>query len=124
MVGKIPEFEREWNHGEWKETTNDKKEGLIIWQRTTPEGYNAVKAQGYVNRSPIQIFKVISNTDYRSHYDTTYDTGRLLERFADQTLYVHQKLKKIAVVAARDFMIVLHYNAVRENYIVILPLDP
>jgi CRISPR/Cas system endoribonuclease Cas6 (RAMP superfamily) len=87
---------------------------LIIWQRTTPEGYNAVKAQGFVNRSPVQIFKVISNTDYRSHYDTTYDTGRLLERIADQTLYVHQKLKKIAVVAARDFMIVLHYNAVRE----------
>ena len=89
---------------------------MSIWLRTTAEGCNGMKAQGIVNRSPLQIFKVISNDDYRKTYDATYDEGRLLEKIAVQTFFVYQKSRKIAIVSARDFVLILHYNTVTNTF--------
>ena len=38
------EYEKRMSLPDWKVSTEDKKEGLTIWQRTTPEGLNAMKA--------------------------------------------------------------------------------
>jgi len=45
-------------------STDDKKEGLTIWQRTTSIG-NAVKATGIINRSPTEIFQVLGDPPYK-----------------------------------------------------------
>lgn len=49
----IAYFDKVFNYQDWKVIQDDKKEGLIIWQRTTDSGLNSVKAAGIVNRSPM-----------------------------------------------------------------------
>ena len=106
----IEEYEKRWVHPDWKITTDDKKEGIQIWLRTTPSGDNAMKAQAIVSRSPMQVFKVIGNDSYRKTYDETYGEGFLIEKIADQTYFVYQRSRKIAIVSARDFILILHFN--------------
>jgi hypothetical protein len=38
------QYEEKLDHPDWKISVDDKKDGLTIWVRTTPEGFNAVKA--------------------------------------------------------------------------------
>jgi hypothetical protein len=40
----LVEFQTKIPHPDWKVSSEEKKEGLTIWQRTTPQGINAVKA--------------------------------------------------------------------------------
>jgi hypothetical protein len=53
----------------------DTKEDIYLWQRTTAEGLNAVKAQGHVNYSPYKVFRLLGHNDYRKQYDANYDDG-------------------------------------------------
>lgn len=71
-----------------------------------------MKGIAIVDRRPIDIFKVIGNESYRRQYDSTYDGGETLELIADQTFFVYQKSKKVAIVSAREFIIIMHYNMV------------
>ena len=104
------EFEDKIPHPDWKVSVDDKKEGLMVWVRTTPDGLNAVKAQGVVNFSPDQIFMVIGDGSKKKLYDETFDEGRNFEKIADQTYFNYQKVKKVFPVSARDFVLILHYN--------------
>ena len=119
----IEEYEKRWVHPDWKITTDDKKEGIQIWLRTTPSGDNAMKAQAIVNRSPMQVFKVIGNDSYRKTYDETYGEGFLIEKIADQTYFVYQRSKKIAIVSARDFILILHINMTQEGVIYVIAFN-
>lgn len=119
----IEEYEKRWVHPDWKITTDDKKEGIQIWLRTTPSGDNAMKAQAIVNRSPMQVFKVIGNDSYRKTYDETYGEGFLIEKIADQTYFVYQRSKKIAIVSARDFILILHFNMTQEGVIYVIAFN-
>ena len=119
----IEEYEKRWVHPDWKITTDDKKEGIQIWLRTTPSGDNAMKAQAIVNRSPMQVFKVIGNDSYRKTYDETYGEGYLIEKIADQTYFVYQRSKKIAIVSARDFILILHFNMTPEGVIYVIAFN-
>lgn len=119
----IEEYEKRWVHADWKITTDDKKEGIQIWLRTTPSGDNAMKAQAIVNRSPMQVFKVIGNDSYRKTYDETYGEGFLIEKIADQTYFVYQRSRKIAIVSARDFILILHFNMTPEGVIYVIAFN-
>ena len=119
----IEEYEKRWVHPDWKITTDDKKEGIQIWLRTTPSGDNAMKAQAIVNRSPMQVFKVIGNDSYRKTYDETYGEVFLIEKIADQTYFVYQRSKKIAIVSARDFILILHFNMTPEGVIYVIAFN-
>ena len=119
----IEEYEKRWVHPDWKITTDDKKEGIQIWLRTTPSGDNAMKAQAIVNRSPMQVFKVIGNDSYRKTYDETYGEGFLIEKIADQTYFVYQRSKKIAIFSARDFILILHFNMTQECVIYVIAFN-
>jgi hypothetical protein len=110
----MQEYIEKLNHPDWKEQVNDKKEGIIIWQRTTPEGLKAMKAVANVNRPASIILKVIGDDRYRRDYDVVFDGGHNIEKIADQTWFHYEKSKKIAVVAARDFVIIVHMNMVRD----------
>lgn len=92
----------------------------MIWQRTSEEGLNSVKAQGIVNRSPHDMFKLCGNDSYRTLYDANYDCGKMFGKIADQTFYVYQRTKKIAVVSPREFVLVVHFNLTREGAIYII----
>lgn len=119
----IEEYEKRWVHPDWKITTDDKKEGIQIWLRTTPSGDNAMKAQAIVSKSPMQVFKVIGNDSYRKTYDETYAEGFLIEKIADQTYFVYQRSKKIAIVSARDFILILHFNMTPEGVIYVIAFN-
>ena len=119
----IEEYEKRWVHPDWKITTDDKKEGIQIWLRTTPSGDNAMKAQAIVSRSPMQVFKVIGNDSYRKTYDETYAEGFLIEKIADQTYFVYQRSRKIAIVSARDFILILHFNMTPEGVIYVIAFN-
>jgi hypothetical protein len=111
------EFERKWALPEWKQVINDKKVNLQVWQRTTPEGLQSIKATAIINRSTQQIFRVIGDDNYRHLYDPTYESGYFLERIADQTFLIYHKTKKVAVVGPRDFVLMLHFNLSPEGTI-------
>ena len=72
------DYETALGHTDWKSITDDKKEGLQIMQRTTHNGFRAMKAMGTVNHNSQLIFKVLGNSDYRPSYDGTFDSGRYL----------------------------------------------
>lgn len=55
------QYDEKLNHPDWKLTVEDKKEGLNIYVRTTPDGYNAVKATGVINHPAEHIFITIGN---------------------------------------------------------------
>ncbi len=77
------EFDRKWALPEWKQVINDKKAALKVWQRTTAEGHQSIKASGTINRTTQQIFRVIGDDNYRHIYDPVYESGYFLERIAD-----------------------------------------
>ncbi len=43
-INAWPQYLSKLDLPEWKISVEDKKDGLNIWVRTTPEGLNAVKA--------------------------------------------------------------------------------
>ena len=77
------EFEQKLPLPDWKVSVDDKKEGLMVWVRTTAEGLNGVKAQGIVNFSPDQIFMVIGDARNKKSYDDAFDEGANFEKVAD-----------------------------------------
>ena len=81
----MDEYDQRYNHQDWQVSSEDQKNGLVIWQRTTEEGLKAVKCEGIVDQRPIDIFKVIGDDRYRRSYDSNYDGSSLLEKIADQT---------------------------------------
>lgn len=110
--GMIDMYEERLDHSDWAVTTDDQEKGLIIWQRTTKEGLKAVKCQGVVEHDATSILKVICDDRYRRSFDSNYDNGHYIQRIADQTYLMYQRTKKVAIVAARDFVFVLHINKV------------
>jgi hypothetical protein len=117
------EFEKKLPLDDWKVSVDDKKDGLTVWVRTTPDGLNAVKAQGIVNYSPDQIFTVLADVNYKKLYDDAFDEGKNFEKIADQTFFHYQKVKKVFPVSARDFILILHYNKTPEGIIYVLAFD-
>lgn len=122
LAAKI-KYEEKLDHPDWKISVEDKKDGLTIWVRTTPEGLNAVKAQGIINNTPDHIFFTITNGDQKKIFDSTFDEAKNLEKIADQTYFQWQKVKKVMVVAARDFALIVHFNKMPNGTIYILAFD-
>jgi hypothetical protein len=46
-----------------------------------------------------------------------------LEKVADQTFFQWQKVKKVAIVSARDFALIVHFNKMPNGTIYILAFD-
>ena len=46
-----------------------------------------------------------------------------MEKVADQTYFQWQKVKKVAIVSARDFALIVHYNRMPNGTIFILAFD-
>ena len=63
-IATMSDFDKNWVHPDWKVALTDKSEGLVVWQRITLEGVNAVKASAIVERTADQIFKVMGNEKY------------------------------------------------------------
>ena len=62
----------------WDLMTDDTKLGVIIHSKIAKSGLTCMKACGYVDYSPMQIFKVIGDDKYRKDYDETFDKGSFL----------------------------------------------
>ena len=108
---------------DWKVSIDDKKDGLTIWQKVTPDGLNAIMATAIINKPMLTCFKLMTNDAYRTQYDATYDEGRVIDRIGDQTWLIYQKSKKISIVAAREFFMCMHYNMV-SSFLLMIVLDP
>jgi hypothetical protein len=82
-MDKIDMYDQNLLLADWKVISDDKTEGLVIYQRTTENGLKAMKATGVVKRKAMDIFKVLGNDVYRKDYNKTYDSGATLSRIAD-----------------------------------------
>lgn len=69
------------------------------------------------------MFKLAGNNAYRHLYDANNDSGKMFAKVADQTFIVYQKTKKVAVVSARDFILIAHYNMMPDGSIYVIVLD-
>ena len=118
----VKEFERRMNLTDWKQALEDKKEGLLIWQRESDEGRNAMKATGIIDFSPDQIMRILGdpNPQWRKDYDAMFDETKVLKKIGDQTFISWQRTKKVAVVSARDLVFALHFSRVKELYLIVL----
>ncbi len=67
-------------------------------------------AKGVIPFPQKQCWQVISNSDLKKQFDDTYEDGRLIEKIADQTYIMYQRVKKVAIVSGRDFVLLLHFN--------------
>ena len=79
----LDEYDQKMESSGWKVSTEDKKAGLTIWQRTSESGLKAMKAESMVNFSTIDLFKTLGNAKYRRDYDEVYDGGHNIERIGD-----------------------------------------
>lgn len=61
----MEEYEASLSSKDWKESVNDKKEGLIISLRTNSDGLSCVKATGIVDFPILDIYKTLGDTKYR-----------------------------------------------------------
>lgn len=91
-------YETKLAFDDWKITIDDKKAGLVIWQRTTDEGLKAMKAQAILDYNSLDLFHTLTNVNYRNDFDKVYESGSTIAKIADQTSIVYQKSKKISIV--------------------------
>lgn len=82
-----------------------------------------MKAQGIINHSPEHIFVTIGNGENKKLFDKTFEEAINLEKIADQTFFQWQKVKKVAIVSARDMALIVHYNKMPNGTIYILAFD-
>lgn len=122
-IATMSDFDKNWAHPDWKVALTDKSEGLVVWQRITLEGINAVKASAIVERTADQIFKVMGNEKYRKQFDPNFHSQRCMERLAEQTYLIHYKTKRVTVVEPRDFVLIFHVNKTPEGVIYVVSVD-
>lgn len=122
-ISSMSDFDTNWTHPDWKVALTDKSEGLVVWQRITPEGVNAVKASAIVEGKADQIFKVIGNEKYRKTFDLNFHSQRFMERIAEQTYLIYYKTKRVSIVEPRDFVLICHLNKTPEGVIYIVSVD-
>lgn len=79
--GFYEQYMEGWAKPDWKTIIEDKKAGLMIWQRNEG-GLKAMKAEAIIDRSVDEIFTVIGDIVTRKDYDATYDDGWALEKVA------------------------------------------
>ena len=104
-----------FNSKGWNLVVDDKKDNVIIHQKTGSTGLTCIKAEGTLEYDLETIFKVIGNDAYRYIYDATMEQSVILEKFGAQSYFAYQKTRKIAIVSSRDFIISLHHNRVRRS---------
>eukprot|EP00350_Pseudokeronopsis_sp_OXSARD2_P002030 CAMPEP_0170554910 /NCGR_PEP_ID=MMETSP0211-20121228/12787_1 /TAXON_ID=311385 /ORGANISM="Pseudokeronopsis sp., Strain OXSARD2" /LENGTH=204 /DNA_ID=CAMNT_0010864349 /DNA_START=1642 /DNA_END=2256 /DNA_ORIENTATION=+ len=109
-LSKLEQYEEGVLYEDWTDLVNDRKMGVIIQSRTSPSGGNSIKATGTLDYPAEDIFKVIGNSAYRQIYDKNYDQGHYVMKIGKQAMLIYQKTKKISVVSARDFLLVMIYN--------------
>ena len=107
---------------DWKVCNENKKEGITVWQRNSQLG-NSVKAEGVINWPADLIFLILGDERYKKDYDENFDEGFLIEKFADQSYFTWFKLKKVAIVSPRDFILILHFNMMPDGTIYLLVFD-
>lgn len=88
-LSKFDEYEQTISNPDWKILTEDKKENLKIWQRTSANGLKCMKAVSHLDRSPDDVIRVIGDSSYRNDYDPVYDFSDFLVKVADQTFVVY-----------------------------------
>ena len=109
-IQRLTDFSDYAEAKDWKEMINDKKQGVLISTREGPSKCNSVKATGVLNYTPIEIFRTLTDSKYRSLYDSNYDTSSYLKKIANQAYIVYQRTKKISIVSPREFIYIMVYN--------------
>ncbi len=69
------------------------------------------------------LFLIFGDERNKKLYDDSFDEGYLIEKFADQSYFSWFKVKKVAIVSARDFVIILHFNISSDGTMFCLAFD-
>ena len=86
---RVDDLENFFEGPNWVVSINDKKEGVIIHQKTGETGLTCLKAEGILQYRAEDIFKVIGNDDYRADFDAVMDKSYLLEKAGCQTYFIY-----------------------------------
>ena len=54
------------------------------------------------------VFRMAVHPDYRKTYDVLFEEGGMQKKLGANTYLMYNKMKRISVVASRDFCVVLH----------------
>lgn len=98
----------------WTNKVNDAKEGVKIDSKTSVNGFNEMRAFGEVPFAPMLVFKALCNPQYTETYDKSIAESRLLRKICANTYSSYDKTKPEFMIAARDFVTVVH-NELRPD---------
>lgn len=99
----------------------DPSQGLKSWSTTTPEGYKSMVAVFDCEAEMNDILTVINvNNKYRNSYDPTFDSSMVLERYDRYFQLTYTKIKRVSIVAPRDFIIFLAYHCTNDGVVDII----
>lgn len=112
IIRKAQEKRKQFNtylaSSDWKEIDSNPAENHAIYLMDTTNGRQAVKGVIEMNAKPMDIFLMITHPKARKTYDAIYDDGGMKMKIGVNTYLLYNKMKKVSVVASRDFCLVLH----------------
>ena len=117
---KLVELEEYLNSEKWKLLCEDKKEALKVWTMQTTNGCTAILAKGHIPDTPWNIFRLVGNLEWRLKYDKMYESGANFMKVGANTFLAYQKFKRIAIVASRDFFLILHMHQATDGTITVI----
>jgi len=108
MVKKMNELSK---LTDWRELLIDPTVGVSSWIRTSDEGLKSMKVVFEVEGTVADVLLVITDQEsYRKIYDPAYHSGLFLEKLDEFTWIFYQRVKKVSIVASRDFMLTFHFH--------------
>ena len=99
---------------DWKAHHSDKE--IEIFTREGPRKILQMKAFGILPFTPLQVFRLLADSEQRLDYDQNVAESRLLQKFAANTYIGYEKSKaKSFIISARDFVLCKYSELVRSS---------
>lgn len=72
-------------------------------RRKVPGGLYIIKAEGEIQRTPMEIIDCLKDLSRKHHYDTMFESGHIVKLLTDDMGIGYQRFKRIGPVNGRDF---------------------
>lgn len=79
----MDDFEIERRSPEWTLTVENKKESVNLWQKLNKGALNCLKMEGFIEASPKDVMRVLTDNRYKSSWDPSYRDYSVLETIGD-----------------------------------------
>jgi hypothetical protein len=112
------EMEKRLKYSDWKELYTDNEEGVYSWLRTTSDGLLSMYAIYEIDGTVIELLKILSNDPkYKKIYDPSFFSREYLQRIDEHTWMTYLRVKKVAIVSGRDWILIYHWNVTEDGIV-------